>query len=153
MAGSLGVKLKRKPLELDYKGTMRPPNTPASRESLSRSPVNASSRPTPSAADSSVQLPERGGQHPKHNKQRYRHRPENDGEEEEQDYEEDASGSDDMGGGGFDELMEEEEASARAARKEDADELRYETELKRQKAEKKKAMERFQAARKGKSEG
>lgn len=151
-ATAMGAKPKRKPLDLGYKGTMR--SAPGSTdERSSKSPANAASRPKLASSASMARLPERHAQRrpsaPEVHEKRYRYAAESDEEEDEEDYEDDED--EDMDGGGYDELMQEEAAAEREAKKEDAEELRLETEHKRQKAAKKDALARLAEARRGKS--
>lgn len=118
------IKKERKPIDVGYKGTMRPMSTqpPAYRGTMqSRAP------------------PPRPGYGAKRRAEEYSD------EEDEDDEEEDYDSASDMEAGRED-IDEEEEMSARVARQEDLEALREENELKRQKLERKRKLEKLQAA-------
>ncbi|KAF1346689.1 hypothetical protein BDV97DRAFT_224482 [Delphinella strobiligena] len=125
------VKKERKPVDLGYKGTMRAAPAPFSYSGTMRPAGSAAARkPQPGPSKGM------GG--------RYRYASYSDEEEEE---EEDYESESDMEAGMDDVDMEEEEA-LRIARREDAEALREENELKRAKLEKKRKLEQLVASRK-----
>lgn len=125
------VKKERKPVDLGYKGTMRAAPAPLSYSGTMRPAGSAAARkPQPGPSK------EMGG--------RYRYASYSDEEDEE---EEDYESESDMEAGMDDVDLEEEEA-LRIARREDAEALREENELKRAKLEKKRKLEQLVASRK-----
>lgn len=151
------TKPKRQPVELEYKGTMRPSGVavPAYRSAiaqpvLSRRPKREDSRPGISRTQS---LPP---SKPKYRTIGYaghvgagggKNEEEEDEEVEEEQEEEDSyesEASSNMEATGF-EMEQEEQAALRAAKQEDEKELRLENELKRQKAERRKKLEQLAA--------
>lgn len=137
-------KPKRKPLDLGYRGTMRPSSVEPQPKPNGR-PRSTGAQITHSA-QIGAKISTKQAQD-RHTGRQYRYGSESEEFEEEDELDDDDS--DDRGGGGFDELMAEEEESLRAARREDEEARREENEHRRQKAEKKKALERLAAARRG----
>ena len=126
------VKKERKPIEVGYKGTIRPT---ANREPSYRGTMQ-SGRPPVSTANRA-----RPGVNPR----RTGYTSYSDEEEDEEDDERDYDSESDMEAG-LDDLDQEELQSARIARKEDEQALKEENELKRQKAERKRKVEALAAA-------
>lgn len=130
------VKKERKPVEVGYKGTMRPTSVAPAYSGTMRPPGSAvprTARPGPS----------KGGD-------RYRYASYSDEEDEMENDEEEgyeSEGSSAMEAG-MDEVDFEEEEALRIARREDAEALRQEAELKRAKLEKKRKLEELAAAAK-----
>ena len=129
------VPKERKPVEVGYKGTMRP---------VSAQPAYRGTMSTGKASSAGGRY---GGGRPKDRGTDYARWSDLDDEgeddEEEDDY--DSQGSSDMEAG-MDEIDEEELTSTKVGRKEDEAALREENELKRQKLERKKKLEQLQAA-------
>lgn len=123
------VKEKRKPIDVGYKGTMRAAPSAPSYSGTMRGPGAA---PRKSAPPSS-----RGPS--------YRYADYSDEEEEDEEEEQDYDSESDMEAG-LDEVDFEEEESARIAKREDAEALRLENQLKKEKAEKKRKLEQMAAA-------
>lgn len=133
------VKKERKPVDLGYKGTMRPVPAPLAYSGTMRSAGSAVPRkPQPGPSKGAI-----GG-----SGDRYRYASYSDGEEEDEEEEDYDSGSDMEAG--LDEVDEEEELALRIARREDAQALKEENELKRQKLEKKRKLDQLAAAAKKK---
>lgn len=124
------VKEKRKPVDLGYKGTMRPVSAePQYKGTMGLARPGQTRRPVSKAS----RAPARGPRYASYSE-----------EEEEDDYESDVSS--DMEAGVFD--VDQEEAEAlKVARKEDAREAAAEAEHRRQKAERKKMLEKMNAER------
>jgi len=131
------TKKDRKPADLGYKGTMRAGPTPLAYTGTMRPSGPAVRKPQPAKS-------KMGGD-------RYRYASYSDEEEEEDEMseQEDYESESDMEAG-MDEVDAEEEQAARIARKEDAEALREENELKRAKLEKKRKLEQLAAAAKKK---
>lgn len=133
------VKEKKSPLDLGYKGTMRP---------IGKEPVyKGTAKPIPSYNGTqrttiSKRPPEERSAGP--TQDRYKYASYSD-EEEEESYLSDAS--EDMEVAGFGELDDEEEASLRQARKDDAAERKLEDDLKEQKRKRLQALAAATAAR------
>ncbi|KAK5016361.1 hypothetical protein BJ546DRAFT_948944 [Cryomyces antarcticus] len=137
------LKDRRKPLDLGYKGTMRPAATEPAYKGTMRSSGSSSALPRRSGYEDRSHSASLAA---KPREKDYRARrgysdDELDEEEEEDDYESDFS---DMEAGAFD-VDEEEALSAQIARKEDAEALKEETALKREKLERKRRMEALAA--------
>ena len=130
------VPKERKPVEVGYKGTMRP---------VSSQPAYRGTMSTGKASSAGGRY---GGGRPKDRGTDYARwsdlDDEDEGDEEEED-DYDSQGSSDMEAG-MDEIDEEELTSTKVGRKEDEAALREENELKRQKLERKKKLEQLQAA-------
>lgn len=126
---------KPKPAEPSYKGTMRPSKP----ESTYRGTMNLA--PGPKKSASSLARPGGGRRGP------VEYYSDEEDEDEMDDYESDVSS--DMEAGHFDVELEDE-AALRIARAEDAREKQLEDELKRQKADKKRTLDRLAAAAKAK---
>ncbi|GAB7352753.1 hypothetical protein MBLNU459_g3103t2 [Dothideomycetes sp. NU459] len=123
------LKERRKPVDVGYKGTMRAAPGVPSYSGTMRPQGSTARKPAPSKPSSGPS---------------YRYADYSD-EEDEEDEEENYDSESDMEAG-MDEVDYEEEESARIARKEDAEALRLETQLKREKAEKKRKLEQMAAA-------
>lgn len=129
------VKKERKPADLGYKGTMRAGPTPLAYSGTMRPSGSAVSKPKPAPSKGVSQ-------------DRYRYASYSDEEDVEEDEEDYESGSDMEAG--MDEVDYEEEEALRIARREDAQALKEENELKRAKSEKKRKLEQLAAAAKKK---
>lgn len=134
------VKDKRKPVEVAYKGTMRSnaPAAPAYRGTMGGPGGAAARKPTAQASASS-----RYGYGGRNRYASYSDEEEEEDDDDQNDYESES----DMEAG-MDEMYEEEEASSRIARREDAEALAEENELKRQKAERKRKLAELAAKQK-----
>lgn len=139
-----GAKDKKKPVEVGYKGTMRPaPSKEPSYQGTMRAPGTAPRKPLSSGR---AQPGRYGGSSRNDRYATWSEEEEEDEMEEEDDY---GSESDDMEAG-MDDVWNEEEESARIAKKEDLEALRQENELKRQKLERKRKLQQLSAAAKAK---
>ena len=130
------VKKDRKPVDLGYKGTMRAAPAPLTYTGTMRPSGSAVSRKAPPG-------PPRGGE-------RYRYASYSDEEDDDVDEEQEDYESESDMEAGMDEVDYEEEQAARIARREDAEALREENELKRSKLEKKRKLDQLAAAAKKK---
>jgi hypothetical protein len=138
------IKDRKKPVELAYKGTMRPnaPAAPVYRGTMGGPGGAAARKPLAKAP-----APSRSGYGAGRRYASYSDEEEEDEDDEpEDDYE---SGSDMEAG--VDEMYEEEQASSRIAKREDAIALAEENELKRQKAERKRKLEALASKQKGRT--
>jgi hypothetical protein len=138
------IKDKKKPVELAYKGTMRPnaPAAPVYRGTMGGPGGAAARKPLAKAP-----APSRSGYGAGRRYASYSDEEEEDEDDEpEDDYE---SGSDMEAG--VDEMYEEEQTSSRIAKREDAIALAEENELKRQKAERKRKLEALASKQKGRT--
>lgn len=126
------AKKERKPVDLGYKGTMRAGPAPLA--------YSGTMRPSGSAVSRKPQ--------PGSSKDRYRYASYSD-EEDDMEDEEDYESESDMEAG-MDDVDREEEEALRAARREDAEALREENELKRAKLEKKRKLDLLAASMKKK---
>ncbi|KAI4720059.1 hypothetical protein E4T48_03704 [Aureobasidium sp. EXF-10727] len=137
----VSAKDKRKPVEVAYKGTMRPnaPAAPVYRGTMG-GPGGAAARKPLSKAPA----PSRSGYGAG---RRYASYSDEEDEEEDDEPEDDYESGSDMEAG-VDEMYEEEEASARIAKREDAIALAEENELKRQKLERKRKLEELASKQK-----
>lgn len=135
------AKEKKKPVDLGYKGTMRPAPTPATYKGTARTQSTTTRPPgrLPSK-DAPKRPPDTAN-----SSQRYRYASYSDEEEDEE--EEDYDDESDMEAAGFDELEEEEQTSLKLAKKEDDEALKEENEHKKLKAEKRKKLEQLVASR------
>jgi len=126
-------KEKKKPLELGYKGTMRP----AAPEPTYKGTMNMKK---PARDERSTSAPT----HKRPDPSRDKYRGYFTDEEEEDDGYYDESDISDMEAG-LSDVEAEEQAALRQAKKDDENELKFENELKRQKSEKRLALERLAA--------
>lgn len=134
------IKERRKPVELDYKGTMRANTSiPRTTNSQSSAGKHLDKDTTKAFTNRSRSLYDN-----QDTEKRYVYA--GSSEEEEDGEEGDAANDDEsMEGGGFDALEEEEQLSLAIARKEDARALAEESEHRRQKMERKKKLEQLAA--------
>ncbi|KAF2836241.1 hypothetical protein M501DRAFT_987415 [Patellaria atrata CBS 101060] len=136
------IKEKKKPVELEYKGTMRKtPTESAYKGTINRAPVSKSG-----IGQSRIQATGSGRGLPASKKPRmagYASYSEEDLDDEEDDYASDGSSA--MEAGAFD-LDEEEQFSLAVARKEDEEALKEETAHQREKAARKKRLAEMAAA-------
>lgn len=149
------VKEKKKPVELSYKGTMRPANSTPSSTYKGTMLLSSAPRPAPPRKPVS-RLPERSRSTPLPRRPRepnvryagYASYSEHESEEEEEEADDVGSeATSDMEATGFD-IEEEEMKSLKVARKEDEEAAREEDELKRQKAERKRKLQQMAASAK-----
>lgn len=137
---------KKAPVDLGYKGTMRPAEPSYTGTMKKSAPTSRPQPPTTTSRPSDrfaalKRPPDEAHARPVGEKQ-YRYY-----ESDEDDYDEDDSGSEDIGGGGWDEMEREEQESLRIAKEEDARELREENRHRAEKLARKKALERLAASR------
>lgn len=141
------VKPKKVPVELGYKGTMRPAG-PAEhpRKSNAKAELHPSGTSRASTwADRSI--PDRTSDLPAPGEKRYSYARYSDEEDDDDDDDED-EGSEDMEAHTYEDLEREEMESLRAARAEDAKALREENEHRSQKEKRKRALEELARSRK-----
>lgn len=140
----LSMKDRKKPVEVAYKGTMRPnaPAAPVYRGTMG-GPGGAAARKPPAKAPASSRSGYGAGR-------RYASYSDEEEEDEDDEPEDDYESGSDMEAG-VDEMYEEEQTSARIAKREDAIALAEENELKRQKLERKRKLEALASKQKGRT--